>query len=160
MHRCNAGFQPATGAPAKPAVQRAPPVDELETLNLKLETARPSPCPRNLVAARPRCASVVNRTLSSGTETIPLSSYPGEVARPALGARLVSTLRYVFSTEVHAYAFAIAANVLLSVIPFAVLMLTFCPATRSLLPATSFTSPAHTGRRRFRWRCCCLLPPE
>ena len=37
-----------------------------------------------------------------------------------------ASLRYLFSTEVHVYAFAIAANVLLSFIPFTVLLLSLC----------------------------------
>ncbi len=58
-------------------------------------------------------------------ETIPLEAYARGVDSRSLGARLVPSLKYMFSTEVHTYAFSIAANVLLSFIPFAVLMLSF-----------------------------------
>ena len=40
--------------------------------------------------------------------------------------RLLPSLRYLFVTEVHAYAFAIAANVYLSFFPFTLLLLTVC----------------------------------
>lgn len=58
-------------------------------------------------------------------ETIPLEAYARGVDSRSLRARLVPSLKYMFSTEVHTYAFSIAANVLLSFIPFAVLMLSF-----------------------------------
>jgi YihY family inner membrane protein len=40
--------------------------------------------------------------------------------------RLVLSLRYLFATEVHAYAFSIAANAYLSFFPFTLLLLTVC----------------------------------
>jgi len=43
-----------------------------------------------------------------------------------IGGRLVLSLRYLFATEVHAYAFSIAANVYLSFFPFTLLLLTVC----------------------------------
>ncbi len=45
---------------------------------------------------------------------------------PALVGRWLPSLRYLFTTEVHVFAFAIAANVLLSFVPFAVLLLSLC----------------------------------
>jgi len=39
---------------------------------------------------------------------------------------LVPSLRYLSATEVHAYAFSIAANVYLSFFPFTLLLLTVC----------------------------------
>jgi YihY family inner membrane protein len=41
-------------------------------------------------------------------------------------ASLLPSLRYLFATEVHAYAFSIAANVYLSFFPFTLLLLTVC----------------------------------
>jgi len=41
-------------------------------------------------------------------------------------SRLVPSLRYLSATEVHAYAFSIAANVYLSFFPFTLLLLTVC----------------------------------
>lgn len=43
-----------------------------------------------------------------------------------LGGRLLPSLRYLFMTEVHVYAFSIAANVYLSFFPFTLLLLTVC----------------------------------
>jgi YihY family inner membrane protein len=43
-----------------------------------------------------------------------------------IGNRLLPILRYLFATEVHAYAFSIAANVYLSFFPFTLLLLTLC----------------------------------
>ena len=40
--------------------------------------------------------------------------------------QLAPSLRYVFSTEAHAYSFSIAANALLSFFPFALILLTLC----------------------------------
>lgn len=41
-----------------------------------------------------------------------------------IGGRLLTSLRYLFATEVHAFAFSIAANVYLSFFPFTLLLLT------------------------------------
>jgi len=43
-----------------------------------------------------------------------------------VGGRLLPSLRYLLATEVHAYAFSIAANVYLSFFPFTLLLLTIC----------------------------------
>ncbi len=43
-----------------------------------------------------------------------------------IGGRLLPSLRYLFLTEVHAYAFSIAANVYLAFFPFTMLLLTVC----------------------------------
>ena len=48
------------------------------------------------------------------------------VSKPTLLARWLPSLRFLFTTEVHVYAFAIAANVLLAFIPFSVLLLVLC----------------------------------
>ncbi len=48
-------------------------------------------------------------------------------ARLGRGSRyLAPSLRYLFSTEVHAYAFSIAANAYLSFFPFSLMLLTVC----------------------------------
>jgi len=64
--------------------------------------------------------------MKTPTETVPLESYARTVEASSLAASVVPSIRYLFSIEVHVYAFSIAANVLLSSIPFAVLLLTFC----------------------------------
>ncbi len=43
-----------------------------------------------------------------------------------LGALFGSSIRYLFETEVHAYAFSIAANAYLSFFPFALILLAVC----------------------------------
>jgi len=43
-----------------------------------------------------------------------------------IGKRLLPSLRYISSTEVHAYAFSIAANAYLCFFPFTLLLLTVC----------------------------------
>jgi YihY family inner membrane protein len=43
-----------------------------------------------------------------------------------IGGRLAPSLRYLWGTEVHAYAFSIAANAYLSFFPFTLLLLTVC----------------------------------
>ena len=43
-----------------------------------------------------------------------------------IGGRLLPSLRYLFATDVHVYAFSIAANVYLSFFPFTLLLLTVC----------------------------------
>jgi YihY family inner membrane protein len=61
-----------------------------------------------------------------------LVTNPTELARSriellkGIGRRLVPSLRYLSATEVHAYAFSIAANVYLSFFPFTLLLLTLC----------------------------------
>jgi membrane protein len=47
-------------------------------------------------------------------------------AAPDLSGRFRASLRYLWATEVHAYAFSIAANALLSFFPFALLLVTLC----------------------------------
>ena len=49
---------------------------------------------------------------------------PGWARR--LSAGLFPSLRYLFTTEVHAYAFSIAANVYLSFFPFSLMLLSVC----------------------------------
>jgi YihY family inner membrane protein len=50
----------------------------------------------------------------------------GELTRGRLAATLLPSLRYLFSTEVHAYAFSIAANAYLSFFPFSLILLVVC----------------------------------
>ena len=50
----------------------------------------------------------------------------GELARGRVAEVLLPSLRYLFSTEVHAYAFSIAANAYLSFFPFSLILLVVC----------------------------------
>ena len=57
----------------------------------------------------------------------PAKSTPGRKGLwKEIGKRLLPSLRYISSTEVHAYAFSIAANAYLSFFPFTLLLLTVC----------------------------------
>ncbi len=65
-----------------------------------------------------------------------ITSTPETAARtimpkPTLWDRWSPSLRYLLATEVHVYSFAIAANVLLSFIPFCVLLLVLCKSMHS-----------------------------
>src|SRR6201996_9741029 len=80
--------------------------------------------------------------MSLGTALPPVSATPEEEAlvgvppEPQPPARLpanaglvdevVSLARYMAQTEVHTYAFSVAANAILSLFPFIVMMLTLC----------------------------------
>lgn len=50
----------------------------------------------------------------------------GGLTRDRLISLLLSSVRYLFETEVHAYAFSIAANALLSFFPFQLILLAVC----------------------------------
>lgn len=49
-----------------------------------------------------------------------------EVPVPGFGERFRWSFRYLWTTEVHAYAFSIAANALLAFFPFTLLLITIC----------------------------------
>lgn len=58
-----------------------------------------------------------------------VQEFPQVIARadrPDLRGRFAASFRYLWTTEVHAYAFSIAANALLSFFPFALLLVTIC----------------------------------
>ena len=57
-------------------------------------------------------------------EPIPVSEITPVVRRDGLGAQLAALARYMVRTEVHTYAFSVAANVIFSLFPFIVLLLT------------------------------------
>ena len=59
--------------------------------------------------------------------TVDLESLRGEgLTRARLEGILLSSIRYLFQTEVHAYSFSIAANAYLSFFPFNLIMLAVC----------------------------------
>jgi membrane protein len=58
------------------------------------------------------------------TADVPLSEVRPIVPAPGLWPEFVALCRYMIKTEVHTYAFSVAANVILSLFPFIVLMLT------------------------------------
>lgn len=55
---------------------------------------------------------------------VPLEEVKPVVAKPGLGPQLLALGKYMAGTEVHTYAFSVAANVILSLFPFIVLLLT------------------------------------
>jgi membrane protein len=63
--------------------------------------------------------------MSSIRPSVPLESYAQGVQARSLPARLAASARYLFTTESHVYAMAVAGYVLISFVPFTILLLTF-----------------------------------
>jgi membrane protein len=57
---------------------------------------------------------------------VPLAEVRPVVRAVGLGPQIMALARYMVRTEVHTYAFSVAANVILSLFPFIVLLLTIC----------------------------------
>jgi membrane protein len=55
---------------------------------------------------------------------VPISEVRPVVRQAGFGAQIVALAKYMVRTEVHTYAFSVAANVILSLFPFIVMMLT------------------------------------
>lgn len=83
--------------------------------------------------------SVPNKTVSpeqpAATEPVktdlppkPIEEVQPVVAKSGFWAQIVALFRYLTRTEVHTYAFSVAANAILSLFPFIVLLLTLCRA--------------------------------
>jgi uncharacterized BrkB/YihY/UPF0761 family membrane protein len=94
------------------------------------------------------------------------------VAKPSFAGTLRPTLRYCMETEVHVYAFAVAASVLLSLFPFLNVILSLCrnvfhwqAAVEAVYLALSDFFPGPVGDF-IRYNvmvaalcfCCCWLP--
>jgi len=58
------------------------------------------------------------------TKRVPIEEVPPVVRDTGLWVQMAALARYMVRTEVHTYAFSVAANVILSLFPFIVLMLT------------------------------------
>src|SRR5271170_2630015 len=69
----------------------------------------------------------------------PLAEVKPTVVGYGLGAQIVALARYMARTEVHTYAFSVAANVILSLFPFIVLLLTL---SRSVFHSRSMEAVA------------------
>ncbi|WP_158944924.1 YihY/virulence factor BrkB family protein [Granulicella sp. S190] len=63
---------------------------------------------------------------ASETPPKPIEDVQPVVRGYGLSAQLAALARYMARTEVHTYAFSVAANVILSLFPFIVLLLTLC----------------------------------
>lgn len=61
---------------------------------------------------------------STDVPPIPMSQVPPVVPAQGFGPQVVALAKYMMRTEVHTYAFSVAANVILSLFPFIVMMLT------------------------------------
>ena len=67
------------------------------------------------------------RTTADEQETDkPIEDVQPVVFQYGLGAQFVALAKYMVRSEVHTYAFSVAANVILSLFPFIVLLLTIC----------------------------------
>ena len=93
-------------------------------------------------ASRAACREPPQRAVAAGDEEVE----PNLVADPAVPVaesgtlqQIIALARYMTKTEVHTYAFSVAAQVILSLFPFIVLLLTLCSARLSL---------AQDGQRR------------
>jgi YihY family inner membrane protein len=61
---------------------------------------------------------------SSDAPPVPISEVPPVVRAQGFGPQLLALAKYMMRTEVHTYAFSVAANVILSLFPFIVMLLT------------------------------------
>jgi membrane protein len=57
---------------------------------------------------------------------VPIEKRAPVVPKSGVGSQVVALMRYMAGTEVHTYAFSVAANAILSLFPFIVLLLTIC----------------------------------
>src|SRR5665213_2124162 len=74
---------------------------------------------------------------TSSTSAVPLAEVQPVVRKTSLGSGLVALIKYLARTEVHTYAFSVAANVILSLFPFIVMMLTL---SRSVFHSTAMAN--------------------
>jgi membrane protein len=61
---------------------------------------------------------------SAEAPPVPMSEVAPVVPEQGLGPQIVALAKYMMRTEVHTYAFSVAANVILSLFPFIVMLLT------------------------------------
>jgi YihY family inner membrane protein len=73
-------------------------------------------------------AAIEERSASTSgkEEDKPLEDVRSVVKGHGLGAQVVALVKYMMRPEVHTYAFSVAANAILSLFPFIVLMMTLC----------------------------------
>src|SRR5438105_9116984 len=74
---------------------------------------------------RSQAATKVTEELKPGeASAVPLEEVRPVLPSGSLRSRLLALAKYMMKTEVHTYAFSVAANVILSLFPFIVMMLT------------------------------------
>jgi membrane protein len=78
--------------------------------------------PNDVSPAAPPAATLAEHT--DAAPPIPIEQVPPVVRADGIGPQLVALAKYMVRTEVHTYAFSVAANVILSLFPFIVMMLT------------------------------------
>ena len=91
------------------------------------------------------------RSASDAEGSVELRELQPVVRRQGLWAQITALLRYLTRTEVHTYAFSVAANAILSLFPFIVLLLTvsrwvFRSASVEAVVATMMKSFLPTGQ--------------
>ncbi len=86
---------------------------------MPLPVIQPEPVP-----ASPREA--VRPKIPAEVPEIPVARLRPTPLRSGLWPQTVALVRYMIRTEVHTYAFSVAANVIFSLFPFIVLLLTLC----------------------------------
>lgn len=76
-------------------------------------------------AGEPQAETSLKRTgETSEAPPIPIEDVRPVLPKGGLGTRLMALAKYMVTTEVHTYAFSVAANVILSLFPFIVMLLT------------------------------------
>jgi membrane protein len=91
------------------------------------EDAQANPPPAKSTALGPRSqalAEILDTPESPAAPAIPLAEVRPVVRDTGLWPQVAALGRYMVRTEVHTYAFSVAANVILSLFPFIVLLLT------------------------------------
>jgi membrane protein len=68
--------------------------------------------------------SAIQRAADAASPDVPIADVDPVVPSAGVGPQIVALARYMVRTEVHTYAFSVAANVILSLFPFIVMMLT------------------------------------
>ncbi len=77
------------------------------------------------------------QALQEATSSVPIEQVHPVVRRYGLWPQIVALAKYMTQTEVHTYAFSVAANIILSLFPFIVMLLTI---SRLLIPEHSLES--------------------
>jgi len=84
----------------------------------------PIPPDKTAAPCTPEAAATEDEPTGANLAPKPLAEVKPVVVSYGFGAQIVALARYMARTEVHTYAFSVAANVILSLFPFIVLLLT------------------------------------
>ena len=83
-----------------------------------------SPAKKSSTIAAPDTPDPATPAVQAEPAAVPISKVRPVVAAPGLWPQVAALGRYMVRTEVHTYAFSVAANVILSLFPFIVMLLT------------------------------------